>query len=217
MTKIQGMYEEVGGEDIGDIGEILFYSGSPDAKILIVSEAPTTERQNGGKTFFAMTKERYENGQDAGEIAKFWRDYPFRRDLERHKLYSLWVDYMLEFVDDKENNIGFTDIYKKPLDDSDLEEKLEENERHLKVLESQIDYVKPGIIVCNKKNVSKIIDERFGENKVLDLDKKLLETEKGIERDGENIRIIFSSISHVQMDRFSRKRLSDEIKNWWKK
>lgn len=84
---------------------------------------------------------------------------------------------------------------------------------NLDILKDQIEYVNPEIIVCNKKNVSIMLDEYFGEEEILDYDAREIETSKKILINNEEMYLIFSSSIHVQMSKFSRKRVGNEIKD----
>lgn len=191
--------------------DTIFYCGSPNAKILVVSEAPTTSK-NGKKTLHQIIQD-----PDKGE--EFRRKYPFSETtetIERNTLYKVFVDNILDCVENKKDNIGFTDISKEPLDEKDLERKLEEEkeEEPWGVLKKQIEYVEPEIVVCNKKNVSILMDKYFGSEKVLDYEDRKIETSKEITLENNKIRLIFSSTAHIQMSKFSRERVSKEIKKY---
>ncbi len=208
MCSIEDMHEEVGKGDraLEDISEI-FYCGSPDASILVISEAPTTSKDDGVNTLHEIIQ-----NNDEGE--NFRKDYPFDdTKYKRNTLYKVFVDNVLDFVEDKKEEIGFVDVSKKPLDDKDLEEINEEN---LDVLKRQIEYVSPEIAVCNKKNVSIMLDEYFGEENVMDYDNGEIKTSKEVSVGNEDMRLIFSSSIHVQMSKFSRKRVTKEIKRYHK-
>jgi len=212
-SSIEDMYEEVKGSDrsLKDSSEI-FYCGSPDASILVVSEAPTRSSENENDTL-------YEIVQKEEKLEKTSRkEYPFNypsdyEEDKRNTLYKVFVDNVLDFVDDKEKNIGFTDVSEEPLDGKDLEDDLDREKK--RILKSKIKYVNPEIVVCNKKNVSILMD-RLNEEEVLNYDNDKVETSRDLVLDNEEsrteVKVIFSSSIHVQMSKFSRKRVSKEIK-----
>lgn len=210
-SSIEDMYEEVKGSDksLKDSSEI-FYCGSPDAFILVVSEAPTTSNNNRKNTLHEIIQE-----ENMGkEIRKYYPfDYPSDPEEDRRNtLYKVFVDEILDFVDDKKENIGFIDISKEPLEDEDLVDKVDENGEEKKILEEQIDSVGPEIIVCNKKNVSLLMDKWFGKGERLNYDNNKIKTSNDLLIKDNEIKAIYSSSIHVQMSKFSRKRVSKEIK-----
>lgn len=97
------------------------------------------------------------------------------------------------------------------MEGADLDDKVDENGEEKNILKEQIECVKPEIIVCNKKNVSLLMDKWFGEGKPMDYDNDEIKTSENLSIGKNQIKAIFSSSIHVQMSKFSRKRVSKEI------
>lgn len=222
MSSIKEMYEEVMGEEkeLENLSEI-FYCGSPDASILVVSEAPTKSSSNRKETLFDIIEDEKKLDKTSR------REYPFNyppdsEEDKRNTLYKVFVDEVLDFVHNKEENIGFTDVSEEPLGDKenykDLDDKLGEEGKEMRDnLKNKIKYLDPEIVVCNKKNVStKVLDKLNDEECVLDYDNDKVDTSRYLVLDNEEpkteVKVIFSSSIHVQMSKFSRKRVSREIK-----
>ena len=139
-----------------DRGELLFYSGSPHADIVVVSEAPTWS-EAGSETFYSMTVALAERGVSTDDLCAFWRAYPFTDDLtqfgfpgeSRHRLYRQYVETFLSFVDDPEASIGFADVVKRPLDEGeDLRDALAGPYEYGLALRRQLEFVDPAVVVA---------------------------------------------------------------------
>jgi hypothetical protein len=101
----------------------VLHSGSPQADIVIVSEAPTWS-EGSDETVYSMTRRTNDRGESFETLCKFWREYPFTDDLSsfgfptesRHRLYRQYVDKLLSFLEDPNESVGFADIVKRPLE-----------------------------------------------------------------------------------------------------
>ena len=222
MASIGEMYSHVQKHaEVPPMGKILFYSGSPTANILVISEAPTREMPHGGRTFYASTVHRHQEGEwDTDEITAFWQAYPFTDDLaefgfhseKRHPLYMVYVDQILDFVENKPETIAFTDVYKEPLDGDDLSTALADDAvDYGTILKTQLDYVRPEVIVCNKKNVSSTVTQLLGVTDPGDQEPNV-STQLKVSFPSWETTVVFSGMAHGYMDLFSRQRLSREIK-----
>lgn len=85
--------------------EMLFYTGSPDAEIVGLSEAPTLLNGPDDHTLYhAVTAEIGDGSVD--DIASFLRTYPFQEGM-RNDLFREYVDRILKFCDRPAEEIGF--------------------------------------------------------------------------------------------------------------
>jgi hypothetical protein len=152
-------------------------------------------------------------GQSPAAVADFLRSYPFG-DSGRNDLFREYVDRILGFCDQPEEQIGFTDLCKRPLAEfgsgTNLDDVWSDTAYSREdVLMAQLRRVDPEIVVCNKKNVSRL------------LSRTMLGTD-GYTGEGwpdstwdrvpsEEMTLVYSTMAHMQMSLLSRKRLSEEI------
>jgi len=192
-------------ESLPKFDEMLFYTGSPNADIVVVSEAPTLPNAPEDHTLYhAVIKEM--GDQSPAEVADFLRPYPFRE----------YVDRIVGFCDQPREKIGFTDLCKRPLAEFGRETNLDLEDVWNKTpysseeaIRAQLRYVDPRIVVCDKKNVSRLLSRTY------------LGTDgysgKGWpdatwDRVGsEEMTLVYSTMAHMQMSLLRRKRLSEEI------
>lgn len=212
-TSIYNLYERIAtdGETVPAFDEMLFYTGSPTADIVVVSEAPTTPNSPDDHTLYhTVTEEK--SGEPVDRIAQYLRSYPFQNH-GRNDLYEQYVDRILAFCDDPEEEIGFTDLCKQPLaafgDGIELRDVWNETPFSSRaVVEAQIRAVNPQIIVCNKKNVSTVLSRVFlGEDGYTGGWPSA--TWDDVPR--VDATLVYSTMAHMQMSLLSRKRLSEEV------
>ena len=223
-NKIEEMFDKVSDDLDKDRNEIVFYSGSPDPDFLIISEAPT-EKKNSKDTLFNDIKEKFEDPEN-DEIFDFLRKYPFEEEPKikeekttRNTLYTQFVEKILYFLDEEEKRekIGFTDVCKEPLEEDDQKFSDESVISELmEIIDKQIKFAQPDIIICNKKNVSKRIYKKYNPNNETtdpyDLEFKKLPTKMETEIKGKNTTVFFSSMIHSYLDNFNKKRISNCLK-----
>lgn len=213
-TSVLTFYDRVAAEmdSLPKFDEMLFYTGSPDAEIVVVSEAPTLPNGPADHTLYHTVTEEM-GDRSVEEIADFLRSHTFRTG-ERNDLFREYVDRILGFCDQPEEEIGFTDLYMQPLVEFGNGMKLEGvwNDtayNREEVLMAQLRWVDPEIVVCNKKNVSRLLSQAY------------LGAE-GYSGEGwpestwdrvasEEMTLVYSTMAHMQMSLLSRKRLSEEI------
>lgn len=212
-TSVLDLYERVA-DRVGSlprIDEMLFYTGSPDAEILVVSEAPTFPNGPDDHTLYHTVTEEMSDAS-CEEVARFLRSYPFR-EARRNALYKQYVDRILTFCDRPEDKIGFTDLCKRPLDSFSQGTGLDDIWKESlccreAVIVEQIRAVNPRLVVCNKKNVSRLLSQAFLGEEGYD-DGWPYSTWDEVP--SESLTLVYSTMAHMQMSLFSRKRLSEEV------
>lgn len=213
-TSVLGFYEQVS-EHMGPLPEfddMLFYTGSPNAALVVVSEAPTLPNRPDDHTLYHTVTEKMAD-RSVVEIADFLRSYPFR-DSGRNDLFREYVDRILGFCDQPREEIGFTDLCKRPLVEFGTGTNLEEvwNKTPYsseEAIRAQLRYVDPQIVVCNKKNVSRLLSRAY-----LGTDGYGGEGWPDTTWDrvvSQEMTLVYSTMAHMQMSLLSRKRLSEEI------
>lgn len=209
-----GLYDRVEAEvdSFPAFDEMLFYAGAPDAEVVVVSEAPTLPSGPDDHTLYHTVTEEM-GAQSVEEIAGFLRSYPFR-DEGRNDLFREYVDRILAFCDRPKEEIGFTDLCKQPLaafgGGTTLDDVWKESaySREAIVL-AQLRTVDPDIVVCNKKNVSRLLSQAFLGADGYSGDGWPESTWDAVPTDG--LTLVYSTMAHMQMSLLSRKRLSEEI------
>lgn len=197
--------------------EMLFYTGSPDAEIVVLSEAPTLPNGPDDHTLYhAVTAEM--GDQSVDDIASFLRTYPFQEGT-RNDLFREYVNRILEFCDRPAEEIGFTDLCKRPLAAFDEATSLDEvwNESPYSredVILAQLQNVDPKIVVCNKKNVSRLLSQAFLGSDGYHGDGWPVSTWDRVQ--SEDVILVYSTMAHMQMSLLSRKRFSEEIQRLYR-
>lgn len=213
---ILDLYESVSSqvESLPPFDEMLFYTGSADAEIVVVSEAPTLPNGPTDHTLYhTVTIEK--SDEPPAEIAEYTRSYPFDAD-HRNDLFREYVDRILQFCNDPADEIGFTDLCKRPLDsfteDVDLDTVWNETPYSQQdVIMAQLRVIDPSIIVCNKKNVSRLLSQALIGTDAYTGDGWPEDTWHHVS--GKDLVVVYSTMAHMQMSLLSRKRLSKEIES----
>lgn len=219
-TSVFQLYDRVEAEvgELPPFDEMLFYAGAPDAEIVVVSEAPTLPSGPDDHTLFhTVTKEM--DAQSVDEVAAFLWSYPFR-DEGRNDLFREYVDRILAFCDRPEEEIGFTDLCKQPLaafdDVTSLEDVWDESAYSREaVVMAQLRMVDPDIVVCNKKNVSRLLSQAFLGSDGYSGDGWPESTWDAVPAHG--LTLVYSTMAHMQMSLLSRKRLSEEVRRLYRR
>lgn len=214
-TSVFQLYDRVEAEvgELPSFDEMLFYAGSPDAEIVVVSEAPTLPSGPADHTLFHTVTEEMD-ARSVEEVSGFLRSYPFQ-DEGRNDLFREYVDRILAFCDRPEEEIGFTDLCKQPLaafgDGTNLEEVWNESTYSREaVITAQLRMVDPDIVVCNKKNVSRLLSQAFLGADGYSGDGWPVSTWDAVPSEG--LTLVYSTMAHMQMSLLSRKRLSEDIR-----
>lgn len=126
------------------------------------------------------------------------------------------MDRILGFCDQPEQEIGFTDLCKRPLAEFGNEMALGDvwNDTAYSredVLLAQLRRVDPEIVVCNKKNASRILSQAMVGAGGYSGDGWPESTWDRVASEG--MTLVYSTMAHMQMSLLSRKRLSEEIEH----
>lgn len=218
-TSVVGLYERVEAEvgELPPFNEMLFYAGSPDADIVIVSEAPTLPSGPGDHTLYHTVVQEMRE-QSVEDVAAFLRSYPFREEV-RNDLFREYVERILAFCTRPYEEIGFTDLCKRPLaafgDGTGLEDVWDESVYSRKaVVVAQLQSGDIDVVVCNKKNVSRPLSQTFLGTEGYSGDGWPETTQDSVPPEGPTL--VYSAMAHMQMSLLSRKRLSDEIQRLYR-